>query len=86
MPRDAQRLDDDSQTRPGIYQDDRKSDFEQKIWSDFWGVSNDPHLQNELGIRASHGQTTYIEAKEGKTYQVEIRASGSMGLKIVNEP
>lgn len=86
VPRDAQRLDDDSQTRPGIYQDDRKSDFEQKIWSDFWGVSNDPHLQNELGIRASHGQTTYIEAKEGKTYQVEIRASGSMGLKIVNEP
>ena len=85
-PRDAQRLDDDSQARPGIYEDDRKSEFEQKIWSDFWGVSNDPHLQHELGIRASHGQTTYILGQEGKTYQVELRASGSMGLKIVNEP
>ncbi len=85
-PRDAQRLDSDSQDRPGIYEDDRKSDFEKKIWSDFWGVSNDPHKQEELGIRASHGQTTYIEGLEGKTYQVEIRASGSMGIKIVNEP
>lgn len=85
-PRDAQRLDDDSQERPGIYADDQKSEFEQKIWSDFWGVCNDTHRQQELGIRASHGQTTYILGKEGKTYQVEIRASGSMGIKIVNEP
>ena len=85
-PRDAQRLDDDSQERPGIYETDQKSEFEQKIWSDFWGVSNDAHRQQELGIRASHGQTTYILGKEGKTYQVEIRASGSMGIKILNEP
>ena len=85
-PRDAQRLDDDSQDRPGIYEDDRKSEFEQKIWSDFWGVCNDTHKQAELGIRASHGQTTYIVGKEGKTYQVEIRASGSMGIKIIEEP
>lgn len=85
-PRDAQRLDDDSQSRPGIYEDDRKSEFEQKIWSDFWGVCNDNHKQQELGIRASHGQSTYIAGQEGKTYQIEIRASGSTGIKIVNEP
>ena len=85
-PRDAQRLDDDSQSRPGIYEDDRKSEFEQKIWSDFWGVCNDNHKQQELGIRASHGQSTYIAGKEGKTYQIEIRSSGSTGIKIVNEP
>ena len=85
-PRDAQRLDDDSQSRPGIYQDDRKSEFEQQIWSDFWDVCNDNHKQQELGIRASHGQSTYIQGQEGKTYQIEIRASGSTGIKIVNEP
>ena len=85
-PRDAQRLDDDSQNRPGIYEDNHKSDFEQKIWSDFWGVCNDNHKQQELGIRASHGQSTYIAGQEGKTYQIEIRASGSTGIKIVNEP
>ena len=85
-PRDAQRLDSDSQERPGIYEDDQKSEFEKKIWADFWGVSNDTHRQDELGIRASHGQTSYILGKEGKTYQVEIRASGSMGIKIINEP
>ena len=84
-PRDAQRLDDDSQSRPGIYEDHHKSEFEQKIWSDFWGVCNDHDKQQELGIRASHGQSTYIAGQEGKTYQIEIRASGSTGIKIVNE-
>ena len=85
-PRDGQRLDVDSRELPGLYHDNRKSEFAQKIWSDFWRVSNDPHRQDELGIRASHGISNYIKGVEGKTYQIEIRASGNMSLKIVNEP
>ena len=85
-PRDGQRLDVDSRELPGLYHDNRKSEFAQKIWSDFWRVSNNAHRQDELGIRASHGISNYIEGQEGKTYQIEIRASGSMNLKIVNTP
>jgi hypothetical protein len=85
-PKDAQRLDVETNGRPGIYGDDDKSEFENKIWSDFWRVSNDTHMQQELGIRAVHGQSSYIQGKEGKTYQVELRASGSTSLKVVNEP
>ena len=85
-PRDGQRLDVDSRELPGLYHDNRKSEFAQKIWSDFWGVSNDPHRQDELGIRASYGQATYVLGEEGATYQVEIRSSGTLGIKVVNEP
>lgn len=85
-PKDAQRLDVATNGRPGIYEDDAKSDFENKIWDDFWRVSNDVHLQDEMGIRAVHGLAPYIEGKEGKTYKVEIRASGSASLRVINTP
>ena len=88
MPRDAQRLDSDSQGDgpPGIYRDGEKRGFEQQIWTDFWKACNDTHLQHELGIRAIHGQSSYIKAVEGKTYQVNIRASGGISLGAIDEP
>lgn len=88
MPRDAQRLDIESQdsSPPGIYNDSRKRDFERKIWGDFWKVCNDAQLQHELGIRTSQGQTSYVKPLEGKTYRVNIRASGGMSLNAIIEP
>ena len=88
MPRDAQRLDVETQDNspPGIYNDSRKREFEQKIWSDFWKVCNDAQLQQELGIRTSQGQTSYVKPVEGKTYRVNIRSSGGMSLSPIIEP
>jgi len=72
-PRDAQRLDSDSiEAPPGIYDDDRKRDFEQQIWSDFWSVCNDRARQEELGIRAAYGQANHLVGEAGQRYQVEI--------------
>jgi hypothetical protein len=87
-PVDGQKLDVASQDSPapGIYNDNTKRDFEQKIWGDFWKVSNDSYLQQELGIRASHGLAGYVKPIEGKTYQVSIRASGGMTLTPIEEP
>ena len=87
-PADGQKLDEATQDNrpPGIYADDQKRQFEQKIWNDFWRVSNDYHLQEELGIRASHGLAGYVKPIEGKTYQVHIRASGGMTLSPIEEP
>lgn len=87
-PIDGQRLDIESQENspPGIYNDSQKRDFEQRIWGDFWKVCNDVDLQHELGIRTSQGQTSYVKPIEGKTYQVNIRASGGMSLKPIAEP
>lgn len=85
-PRDAQRLDVASENSPGIYKDERKRAFEEKIWSDFWRVCNDDQLQRELGIRTSNGHASYVQPKVGKTYVVKIRASGGMELDPLIEP
>lgn len=87
-PKDGHRLDIESMSvgLPGIYQDDQKRVFEQQIWSDFWRVCNDISLQHELGIRAVHGNASYVEAREGKTYQVFIRSSGGVSLHPIDEP
>ena len=86
-PKDGQRLDTQTAEHgpPGIYRSDRQNEFEQKIWSDFWAVCNNRDLQKELGIRASQGEAPYIVGEEGKTYQVNIRASGGMSLQLIDE-
>lgn len=87
MPKDAQRLDIASnESAPGIYANSRKGEFEKKIWSDFWRVCSDVSLQRELGIRTTHGQASYVMPREGKTYEISIRASGGMQLNPIEEP
>lgn len=87
-PRDGQRLDSSSgdQGPPGIYADERKREFEQKIWKDFWEFSNDLELQREMGIRAAYGAAPYIKPEEGKTYQVQIRSSAGWSFAPIDEP
>lgn len=85
-PIGAKSLDQDSSSSgmpPGIYNDDLKNEFEQRIWGDFWRVCNDTEMQKELGIRASYGQANYVLAEEGRVYQVQLRSSGGASLKPI---
>lgn len=67
---------------PGIYYRGAEfTDFEKKIWDDFWLIANDSKLQEEMGIRASHGQIDYLAVEEGQVYQVEVRASSGTTIK-----
>ena len=84
--------DPDSETsnpdnRPAIYQSmGAISDLEQKIWNDFWQVANDPGLQQELGLRAVHGQVNYIQVEAGATYQLDLRASDGGSIRRIEQP
>jgi hypothetical protein len=53
------------------------------LWEQFWEYANDPALAATKGVRASHGEAPFIEMRPGKTYRVELRASG--GLTVVAE-
>ena len=87
-PSEGQSLDLESSDggAPGIYQSSDKREFEEKIWGDFWKVSNDEGLQKEYGIRAAYGHSSYVKGIEGKTYRAHIRASGAMTLTPIEEP
>jgi hypothetical protein len=62
---------------PRIYSRGRKlSDFEKKIWDDFWSLANDPAKARELGIRAAHGGAPFMKVEKGRSYRILLRASG----------
>ena len=68
---------------PEVYTDNSKSRFEQQIWGDFWSLANDEQSQEELGIRAIHGQANYLKVQKGKIYKITVRASGAPSLEPV---
>ena len=75
---------DEAGRRPQAYaRGGQMTDFEEKIWGDFWNIANDEAQAKELGIRAAHGQAVSMKLQKGKSYRVQLRASD--GLSIVPE-
>ncbi|MEC8557268.1 MAG: hypothetical protein VXZ82_19875 [Planctomycetota bacterium] len=62
------------------------SEFEEKLWKEFWEFANDEQKAAEMGIRAAHGEAVAIKVKEGKQYNIELRASGGLSFKPVAKP
>jgi len=54
------------------------SEFERKIWGDFWAVADDDQKQAEFGIRAMHAEAPSRPVKEGMRYRITRRASGGL--------
>lgn len=82
-PRSAHPL-EERFSRPEAYaRGSRLTDFEEKIWNDFWEISNDPTRALQLGIRANHGQVNYVKAQEGLIYQVDLRASDGLTIRPI---
>lgn len=59
------------------------SDFEKNIWADFWNIANDRQKAAKLGIRAAHADAPSTRVRKGKTYELELRATGEFTLKPV---
>jgi hypothetical protein len=64
----------------------KMSDFEKKIWDDFWNIANDPAKATTLGIKASHGVAPYMKVQKGTTYKIQLRASGQPSLVAEEVP
>jgi hypothetical protein len=74
---------DEIGSRPSVYgRGGLMSDFERKIWEDFWSVANDSQRQLELGIRAAHGEAPSIKVERGKAYRITLRASGGLSVNV----
>ena len=69
-------------TRPTAYaRGTEMSDYERKIWDDFWLIANDRQRAAELGIHAAHGSAVSMRVRPGMTYEVELRATGDMTIR-----
>ena len=69
-------------TRPTAYaRGTEMSDFERKIWNDFWLIANDGRRAAELGIHAAHGNAVSIRVKPNQTYEIDLRSTGEMSIR-----
>jgi hypothetical protein len=72
-------------SRPTAYsRGTEMSEFERKIWDDFWLIANDPKRASELGIVAAHGTAVGQRVRPGMTYEIELRATGDMTIKPID--
>ena len=62
------------------------SEFEKRIWRDFWTLANDPEKAEELGIRAVHADAPSLRVEKGGLYELELRTTGDFTFRRVSEP
>jgi hypothetical protein len=61
------------------------SDFERRIWRDFWTLANDREKAAEMGIRAAHADAPSIRVQKGATYELELRSTGEFTLRRIED-
>ena len=62
-----------------------ETDAEKHLWSRFWEISNSPFLQKSFGVRTNHGEAPSQRLEPGKSYVVELRASGGLSFRTAEE-
>jgi hypothetical protein len=73
-------------TRPTAYaRGTEMSEFERKIWNDFWLIANDSRRAAELGIHAAHGNAVSIRVRPNQTYEIDLRSTGEMSIRPVDK-
>jgi len=75
-PDDGYPLDEVGSAPRAYARGGKMSDFERKIWDDFWNIANDSERARQLGIRAAHGGAPFMKVEKGKSYRILLRASG----------
>jgi len=84
MPRDGYSLDEVGMRPQAYARGGVMSDFEKKLWSEFWEFANDPEKAKAMGIRAANGEANNIKVVEDATYSVSLRASGGVSITRVD--
>ncbi len=78
---------DEVGTRPTAYaRGTPMSSFEQKIWSDFWLIANDPERAATMGIYAAHGSAVSMRVKPGAVYELDLRSTGDITIRPESPP
>src|SRR4030095_12759341 len=65
IPDKGYPLDEEGSAPHAYARGGKMSDFEKKIWDDFWNIANDPAKATALGIKASHGVAPYMKVQKG---------------------
>jgi hypothetical protein len=67
--------------RPAPYADESDEGADRELWLRFWDYANDAALAEQVGVRAIHGEAPYVELRPGRSYRIELRASGGLSIR-----
>jgi hypothetical protein len=81
-PRDGEEI-DDTGSHPYAYNggDGEDERFHAELWERFWDYANSPEAAAAKGVRAIHGEAPFVEARPGRSYRVELRASAGLSIR-----
>ena len=81
QPQEGFELDEIGSSPMSYARGGKISDFEREIWADFWNIANNRKKAQSLGIRAAHADAPSMRVRKGRTYELELRATGEFTLK-----
>jgi hypothetical protein len=82
-PADGFALDQGGDFPPG-YSAEAGAEFAQELWQNFWQYANRPEVVRRSGIRAMHGEAPYIKVIPGGRYELELRSSDGLSIRLVD--
>lgn len=83
QPNDGVSLDEIGMRPQAYARGGNITDFEKKLWSEFWEFANNPQKAADMGIRSANGEAISIQVREGMTYDLQLRSSGGLSFKPV---
>jgi hypothetical protein len=56
------------------------SEFERKIWTQFWDLANDPDKAKVQGVAVAQGEAPHLKPALGQVYKLTLKASGGLDM------
>lgn len=67
---------------PDLYRiSDEPSEFELKLWAEFWEYASNPDRAATAGVRVAQGESVYAPMKPGEIWRLSLDAGGGLNLK-----
>lgn len=78
-PEEGFRIDAEGETpKPYKLDSPDSTEFEKKLWGNFWKLAQEPEFAKKMGVRAAHGTAPSMKLQEGSTYKLEMRNTGEL--------
>ena len=82
-PRDGPLIDGDGEIPDVFRVNANPSEFEKKLWRQFWSYVSDPQLAKQDGIRVAQGEAVYAPMAAGQRWTLTLESDGGLNLRLI---
>ena len=68
---------------PDVYRvQPRPSEFERRLWTQFWRYVRDPAAAAEEGVRVIQGEAVYVPVRKGDVWVLSLEHNGGLNIRL----